>query len=50
MQDPNSQDKAAQGLDDWHDENEDANGDNQDYRHIIGGIVNVLESMGLESM
>ena len=32
------------------DKNEDGDEDNHNYHHVIGRIVNVLESMDLESM
>ncbi|KAF8311110.1 uncharacterized protein EI90DRAFT_3138775 [Cantharellus anzutake] len=35
---------------DWEDENEDADGDNHDYHHVIGRIVNALEAMDVGSV
>jgi hypothetical protein len=35
---------------DWEDENEDANGNNHDYHHVIGRIVNALEAMDVGSV
>ncbi|KAF8343919.1 uncharacterized protein EI90DRAFT_3010774 [Cantharellus anzutake] len=35
---------------DWEDENKDVDGDNPNYHHVIGRIVNTLENMDLEAM
>ncbi|KAF8314593.1 uncharacterized protein EI90DRAFT_3135875 [Cantharellus anzutake] len=35
---------------DWEDENQDVDGNNDDYHHVIGRIVNTLEAMDLESV
>jgi hypothetical protein len=35
---------------DWEDENEDADGDNHDYHHVIGRIIDALEAIDLESV